>query len=248
MKKIILTIAITTIVVCVTYMGFYFYNQNKTFVEYKKVLNDNDVQMIYFGSDNCGFCKHFKVILNQFEELEYHYIDVTKMSVAGVEKFLKEVGKDISVFGTPYVMLTKNGELLDSFYTINEHELMQKFDAVGLNYKYTPYMEYIDYNGFMEALNEKNIILLGNVGQGATLVRFELKDIIEKYNLDLKYYDINFLLPEEDEMMTMFGNEVVLPIFMISENGSVKDFINDDITKEKIVDLLEKNDIINVGE
>jgi len=86
--------------------------------EYKNQLAEDELNVIVIGQSTCTYCVQAKVVLNELVEqkgMEINYLNISyldsdeKTEVTNSLDYLKEG------FGTPVMLITKNGKLVDTY-------------------------------------------------------------------------------------------------------------------------------------
>ncbi len=97
----------------------------------KEAFNSDEIQVVYFGRETCGYCVQFLPILQQAqEEFGYQtlYVDVTTVDeegmeeIQGLDSFLEE-----NYGTTPLVILVKDGELIEGHIGYAEYDTFAQF-------------------------------------------------------------------------------------------------------------------------
>lgn len=113
--------------------------------EYKKIIKNNDTNVVVVGQTGCGHCISFKPALNSIGEdygLKINYINITELTPEESTKFTQSL-KDIKYndpdfvssgsFGTPLTLIIQKGKVID--YISGERtysQLSRTFLKLGL--------------------------------------------------------------------------------------------------------------------
>ncbi len=84
--------------------------------EYEKLLKSDDKSIIVVGQSTCGYCVQAKVILNEIAEendVTINYLNVSYLTEEEGEKFTNSLDYFAGNWGTPVMMITKDGEMVD---------------------------------------------------------------------------------------------------------------------------------------
>lgn len=85
--------------------------------EYEKLLKSDEKNIIVVGQSTCGYCVQAKILLNEIAEekdVTINYLNISYLTEEEGEKFEKSLDYFSDSWGTPVMLLTKNGRLLDS--------------------------------------------------------------------------------------------------------------------------------------
>ena len=128
--------------------AIYSAEKNITFInydEYKKIIKNDDTNIVVIGQTSCSHCASFKPALNDFSEdfdLTINYLNLTELTSEESTKFresLKEIKYDdpdfvsSGSFGTPLTLIIKNGKVTD--YISGERtysQLSKTFSKLGI--------------------------------------------------------------------------------------------------------------------
>lgn len=125
------------------------YKVFKDFEEYKKTIKKNEINMIVFGYDGCGYCNRFQPVYNAVASkynLDIYYFN---SNTYDKDEYKKVVSYDIKVpakcssdgkefklsdgFGTPLTIFTKKGKVVDCIGGyVNRAELLAKLQSVEM--------------------------------------------------------------------------------------------------------------------
>src|SRR5574344_1955502 len=197
--------------------------------------------------------KDVKILENLFDDLDYLFIDVSNKTEEEIKQLLKVLNGNYNEYGTPYVNIVQNGKVLEQFYYIDENELKEKMEEYGIKLKRELLFNYINYDQYKEEIKkEDSLILVSTVSKMETNTRMELENIIKNYNIKINYFNIKFQSNiEQAEFINLnevFKESLSVPAFIIIKNGKVLDYVKEDVTSSKVIDLLSRNGIIQVGE
>lgn len=226
----------------------------KTLKEIDQKMNSGETQIFYLSRPTCQYCILLQPITDTLEEeyqLAYNHIDTDKFSTSQLKKILSKFGVDTKTFGTPYIAITKNGEVIDelSGYA-DENVVFELFQRNGLIPETaTLAFQYVDYNTFQTIWNSegRRLIMIGETGESSVQARNTLKPLIQTYNLDIKYMDIAETGTNDNYngLLTTIGHTTpTYPILMIVENGVIISETNQTTTMSYET-FLKENGYIN---
>lgn len=226
---------------------------NKKIKDFEAVINESDTNIVYFMKPSCYYCNLIEPITTKLKEkydLDYYQIDTSKLSNSELTKMLKILNVDVSTFGTPYIAVVKDGNVLgeQSGYTDEDvlFELFKKHKLIDENENLQ--LNYIDKETLESLWNkdEESIVLIGETGSTSSIAaRMELMSVLDEYNVSINYFDTSkFSSTEEyNEWLTRI-DEDALPNLVIMKNGNVIAKTTD-TSKEKYIDFLKQNGYID---
>ena len=91
--------------------------------EYKELLDSNKNEVIVIGQSTCGYCVEAKLILNEVIEqtdAKINYLNVTYLQNDNdkYEEFKNSLDYFKESFGTPVMLIVKDGEIVDKLETM----------------------------------------------------------------------------------------------------------------------------------
>lgn len=258
-KKIIVLLgAIAAVILLIVVCSFIENKKSKKYLnEFYSAFNGSEEKLVMIGRDNCSWCQLFKPSLDSMHDkfgLEYLYVNTNELTSSVFKKLLKDVGVDEKEFGTPYTIVVKNGEVVDSLngYVdevellefLKNHKFVSKDSKLSLNY--------IDYNGFKSVAksNENKILVLGQTTCGYCIkAKPILSKISDEYGITINYLNITNLSTEEKGKLSKYvsyldENEWGTPLTLIVKNGEVIDSANGLLDEEGYVKLFKDSGFI----
>ncbi len=88
---------------------------NPEIKKFNDLFLSEEKQLIYFGRPDCHYCQLLDPILKEIVEtnkIDYNYININEISSLELSTMLYKLGKKRSEFGTPYLVVTQNGNML----------------------------------------------------------------------------------------------------------------------------------------
>lgn len=221
-------------------IGVYFIGNLKTQKLLKDIdtkMNLDEIQIFYLSRPTCHYCILLEPITETLKEeyqLTYYDINVDDYSRGQLTKILNKLGTDISNFGTPYIVITRNGGVLDELNGYaDENVVFDLFQKNGIiPNSATLAFQYLKYDTFKNIWNsnERRLVLIGQAGEESVNARNVLKPLIQNYALSIAYMDIAETYSgaensneKYNEFLTLIGysTQPTYPILMIIENGTV---------------------------
>lgn len=262
-KKLSLILVIILSIIATVIIGTIIDN-NKSKKLYKKIettYSEKNINIIYLGRDDCGYCQMFDPVISNLSKtynFDYTYININKLTNSDLEKTIELLNIDVSLFGTPYIVISENGkEIKNQIGYTDEISLFNLLQSSGIISEEVsnPYLA-DDNNEVVAAFNkvfsssEPKVIYIGRPSCGyCTKFSPILEDVSEKY--DFEYYYINSDEITEIELVTILTKLGVsttsfgTPYLAVVQNSKVKSEQPGYVEKETLVEFLEEYDIIN---
>ncbi len=219
-----------------------------------KTMKSEEVQIFYLARPTCYYCNLLKPVTDTLKEeydLTYYEINTDNYNKNQLKKIIKHFGVDFETFGTPDLIITQNGKVIDEHggYA-DENIIFDFFQSNGvISSDATLAFQYIDYDTFKNMWNngEKHLIMIGETGETSLTARNTLKSLISQYGFTISYMDIAESGETEGytELLEMIGHvdQVTYPILMVVENGTILAETNQ-TTKETYEEFLKTNGYI----
>ena len=235
--------------------------------EFYKYFNNKKVKIIYYASSSCGYCELQTPIMEQIAkdyDIDYLYIDSTKLTSSDRKKMLKEL--DIEQ-ATPTTVVVKNGKVIgtqagyadgkEMVEFLKEHKVLDK-DA-----EYTPesnltFINYDEYNKLLQT-EGKHIITIGQTGCSHCIAtKPVLNTIAKEYNITINYLNITDMTQSERESFTNSLSEIGYdeedfvesgnfgtPLTLIVENGKVVSYVSGERPTAQFIKAFKKANVIS---
>ena len=234
--------------------------------DFYKYFNNKKVKIIYYASSQCGYCELQTPIMEQIDkdyDIDYLYIDSTKLTSSDKKKMLKEL--DIE-HATPTTVVVKNGKVLgtqigyadggEMVEFLKENKVLDK-DAV-----YTPEsnLTFINYDEYNKILKEegKHIITIGQTGCSHCIAtKPVLNAIAKEYEITINYLNITEMTQSEKESFTNSLSEIGYdeeefvssgnfgtPLTLIVENGKVASYVSGERPTAQFIKAFKKANVI----
>lgn len=108
----------------------------KTLTEIDEKMQSRDIQIFYLSRPTCHYCTLLKPVTDTLKEefqLNYNEINTDHYTNAQLKKILNRLDVKIASFGTPYIVLTQNGKIIDSLNGYaDENVVFEFFQKNGL--------------------------------------------------------------------------------------------------------------------
>ena len=240
---------------------------NEIMDDFYKYLNSKKTKIIYYASSTCGYCELETPIMEQIQkdyDIDYLYIDSTKLTKSDREKMLKEL--DIE-HATPTTVVVKDGEILGTQVGYADGGLMVEFlkenkildkDAV-----YTPeqYLTFINYEEYGQILEQegKHVITIGQTGCSHCIAtKPVLNSIAKDYDITINYLNITEMTQSERNSFTNSLSEIGYdeeefvtsgnfgtPLTLIIQNGKVISYVSGERPTTQFIRAFKKAGIIS---
>lgn len=239
---------------------------NEIMDNFYKYFNSKNSKIIYYASSTCGYCELETPIMEQIEkdyEIDYLYIDSSKLTKSDREKMLKELEIE---HATPTTVIVKNGKVIDTQVGyvdggemvdfLKENKILED-DAV-----YTPeqYITFINYEEYTKILKqtEKQIITIGQTGCSHCIATKPVLNTIAKdYNITINYLNITEMTQSERDSFTNSLSEIGYdeeefvssgnfgtPLTLIVENGKVVSYVSGERPTTQFIRAFKKAGVI----
>lgn len=236
------------------------------FYEY---IDSSDIKLVYIGRDNCSFCNRFEPEIEFIKDeygIDYLYINTNKLKNKHFYDLLDDLKIDINNFGTPYLVVTKDGKKIAEnagymseyklFEYLQEQKIISKEENLPLNY-----IDYEEYSKLIES-NKNELIVIGQSYCDACLyARPILYEIAEEYGVTINYLNASYIdsqtkdedgLTDSDkfeESLEFFTtNGISTPTMLVVSNKEVKDSLIGSASKESYVEFLKTYGFIKTTE
>lgn len=224
------------------------------------LYNDSKTNIIYIGRKTCGYCQLFNPVIKSLSEkykFDYHFIDTDKLTNKDLLKVLDIVGVDASKFGTPYLVIAKNGEKIaeQNGYTDESglFEFLQEAKIISGD-EVNPYVASDDnevVKAFINVLNSSSKRLV-YIGRPTCTFCQKLSPILEEvskeYNID--YYYINTDEIQSDELGAILlklgvkSSTFGTPYLAIVQDGNKIDEQPGYVEKDELIAFFKENGLV----
>lgn len=237
---------------------------------------NNANALIYLGSSNCSHCLQFDPVINkvaQENELTFFYINFNDLSDKHFTKILETFNIEEENFGTPFLIITKNGEKLVDYPGYLEEEELIEFlktnEIIKTNKEindiqleennetnvtiekngFFKEIGYIEYASKIKSSSEVAIVLALSGCGACKMAKPILEDIAMEEKIVINYLNIDLLTEEElnnfNETIVDFGiDSLAVPYTMVIKNKQKKDFLIGAQSEGDFIDFFKENNII----
>lgn len=218
---------------------------NQRLENYLNLVDKKTPQVLFLGRPTCSYCVQFTPVIETLSKdysFKYEYINTDDLSSSGLSKLLEKLGVDESEFGTPYLVVAKDGKVLAEqsgyldreplFQFLQEHSVIEKDQEYKDEYSHLTNINYEKYQELLSS-SEKSIVVLGQTGCGyCTQTKPVLDQLAEKYGIAINYLNMTDL--SEEASSNLFNSTTYLkeldslgtPLTMIIQNGEVLEHVD----------------------
>ena len=232
--------------------------QEKLYNEFKEAMAGEKNTLVYVGRPTCGYCNLLTPSLNEMAErygFDYIYLNTDELNSNYISKMMEDL--KLTKVSTPYLAVVSNNKIVDTqggyvdydelFEFLQDNGIISEDAELLLNY-----IGLEEYNELL-ANDDKSIIVVGQSTCSYCIQsKLILNEIAEETGLEINYLNLSYLTQEEGEKfessLEYFEGEWGTPILFIGQNGKMVDIIDQLVTKEKYIEFLEENDILNTKE
>jgi predicted bacteriocin transport accessory protein len=98
--------------------------------QYLNIFNSNTKSYIYIGRTGCGYCTKINPVLAQIIDetgIVINHVDIANISQADYDRLTNSNDILKGEWGTPTLLITKNGKVIDSQIGYAEYETTKRF-------------------------------------------------------------------------------------------------------------------------
>lgn len=225
---------------------------------YNEVFESTNPQLVYIGRPTCSYCQLLEPGLKDLSsryEFDYLYLDIDKLSELQLDEALTKAGIDASTFGTPYLIVIKDGkkvaEQVGYVATKKLFEFLQVnsviADDVTLTFENDEMLS--EYDDAIKSTTNKLIFVGGSATctQCAT-VTSTLESFDEDYNLE--YFTLNYDEMTNAELQTELGKlnianaDDTAPYVIIAKDGKKVAQYSGEMTQKGLFNFVKSYSLI----
>lgn len=228
--------------------------------DFKTAFASSDNEMIYLGRPTCSYCQMLEPILKTMREeydVKYTYINTDEISSTQLSEILKELGIKEDEFGTPYLVIVKDEEVIDRSIGLVDASVMFEFlqtNGLIASDAEAPrdLINYVDYDKYKEiiASEEEQLIFFGQTTCTFCLqAKPILNKIIKAEEIKINYLELDLLSEQNNKIfMSTMGEKLPegwgTPIAVIVKNGEIIDVLNGLADEAGYLEFFKKNNIV----
>lgn len=272
-KKTIIMVALSGIVAVLLIVGFIFTviqqgnsDGAKIMRDFEKSFNSKEKTVIYYASSECGYCELETPILETIADdydMEYLYIDSTKLSKEQREEILKKLEIEQS---TPTTVVVEKGKVVDTQVGyVAGKEYVEFFIGAGILpndavYSKEQYITFIEFSDYEELITSgQHVVVVGQTGcSHCTAIKPALNSVAKDYNITINYLNLTDMDEEiqnrffdslkeigYDDQDFLESGSFGTPLTLIIKNGEVTGYISGERTTSQLVREFKKQGLIN---
>lgn len=248
------TVIFLFVVLSFSFSGYKSYVKEIDYAKYTALLQANDIQLIYFSSDDCEGCEAQKPILENVAsmyDLVFYQLSLNKLTDSELREFVSLLGEDITSVITPSLLLVKDGKLV-----AYETGFLDRDSLVSFLTKQDVLMGLakIDFDTYFDFLLGKDKILLYLGSTDCSYCKEYkplLEEVLQEYKL-IAYYLDKATLSDEQKLDLMNSLDVLYdgiatPQLLVFQEGNTIGQLLGIKTKEQIVAFLTEKGYIEIG-
>ena len=228
--------------------------------EVENLLNSNEAQAIYIMRDGCTYCELNESNINSIVKeynFKYYNIDTNDLNEADLNKIISTLKINPDNFGTPYLVVVKNGEVVGSLNGMKSYKVLFDFlkenKLIASDAKlYLNYPTLSEYKKLIKS-DEKQVFILATSTCKFCLAEHPvLIDVAKETGAKINYLYLDYMFTsqeEYDEFMSSLkwfedNTDWGTPTTLIVKNKEVKNYLSGYRDKNEIISYYTENGII----
>ncbi len=270
-KLIIIMVMVVVLLMLIPFTGYIKkVKGERILTAIKQFYKESSYNLIYLSSSDCSYSNQFDPVIEKVAteyNFNYAYVDVLNLTNAQNDELLKKLKIDQDDFGTPYLIISKDGKKVAEQLGYLENEELIEFlkendfldedaepiETNDLSSDLSSDLNYINATKFVELINssEKQVIVLGQTSCGAcSRVIPILEEIIQQEEIEISYINVDQI--ESDEEYQKYSKEIsnlglttyYTPHIMVVQKGIELGNIVGVTTKEDYIELFKEHGVI----
>ena len=233
---------------------------SKILKDVKEYINSSEPKAVYLMKDDCGYCEKNKGNIESLEkEYGYKYFEVNTndLTKKDSDELLSILNINSDDFGTPYLVVTREGKAVDSIVGLQAYDklfnFLQKNELISSDAKlYLNYPDFEEYKKILKSKENKVIVLATSYCQYCLAEHPELIEIAKETGAEINYVYLDSLITTQEisdefnkslkwfEDNTNWGT----PTTLIVNNKEVKAYLSGYRAKSDVVEFYKDNGII----
>lgn len=257
-KKIIVVAVFMLLIFSLIPLSKYSANQKakKIMIAYNSLFNETETNIVVFGKEGCSYCEQYVPVIDavtQKYNLEYYYVDISKLSNKQVSEALEKVGLSLDTLGTPTTVIITKGEKTDEIVGyVDNATLTNKLIDNSIIDEEKQKTLVVDYTTFKEAYNSKErhvLVKAASWCSHCSNLKQTVTSLKEKYDFDMYFLYHDELTTEESADYATFGKNMDAlcggyPLIVVTEKGKIIDSNCGELDSAGLYNFLKENKII----
>lgn len=232
---------------------------NKIYDNFEAKLNAKEPQIIFLGRPTCYYCQLTTPIMDELTSkynFSYEYIDTDEINSSTLSKILDKLNISLEDFGTPYIVIAKDGKILATQSGYKEKadmfKLFQDNGFIAADEEYKEIINYVDYNNYKSIISsaEPQLMVMVQTGCSACIsAKPVLEQLSEEHGITINALNITNLSEEEKESLNstleyLSVNDWGTPLLLVVKDNQVVDASSGYLDKATYEAFLTKNGFI----
>lgn len=231
----------------------------KVYDKFEESFNSKEEQIIFLGRPTCYYCQLTTPIMDELSkeyDFSYQYINTDEINSSTLNKILTKIEADPEHFGTPYIVVVKEGKVLATQSGYAEKGDMFKFfqdnGFIDAKEEYKEILNYVDYNTYKSLIDssEPQLVVMVQTGCSACIsAKPILEELVKENNITINALNITNLTSEEGQALNstldyLSANEWGTPLLLVVKDNQVVDASSGYLDKATYETFLKKNNFI----
>lgn len=232
---------------------------NKIYNSFEEKFNSKEPQVIFLGRPTCYYCQLTTPIMDDLTskyDFSYEYIDTDQINSKTLSKILGKLNVSLEDFGTPYIVIAKEGKILATQSGYKEKadmfKMFQENGFIDASEEYKEIINYVDYNNYKSiiASDKPQLMVMVQTGCSACIsAKPVLEELSEEYEITINALNITNLSDEEKTSLNstleyLNANDWGTPLLLVVKNNQVVDASSGYLDKATYETFLRKNGFI----
>lgn len=254
---IVFAVIVALVLVVVGYNIELSNKSKKVYEEFTTNFTSENEEIIFIGREGCSWCQLFRPIFDYYSkkyEISYTYIDTDKLVKRDFNKILKDINVSSDDFGTPLVVFTKNGEVVETINGyVDERKLLEIFQGQNLVAESEKVeLNYLDFNSLKKVIKgkEKSVIVIGQT-RCPYCIRFKpiLMDAVDNNGAKIYYMNYDEITEQSEIKEYLSGFEEFqgdwgTPLTIVVQNGKIIATLDGYAESSIFINFLKENKLI----
>lgn len=228
------------------------------------VFENDEVNLIYIGSANCGYCEQFNPIINEASEsynFPIYYVDTTELLESQNNKLLNKLDIVPKDFGTPYIAVVEKGKkIAEHTGFVEKDELLnflQENKIIGEDVEIErtdEFLNKIDFKGYLEAIDSDDntiVVYASSTCPACIYAKPILNEVAKENDVVINYLELDKIDSDDYEEFYNTLDELKIdtedfgtPTTIIVKNKKIIDVEVGAQNKEDAITFYKKHNLI----